>query len=56
MTALFDSSADCFLSSVHRETVKSDKTTRLTSEKFSKATKQECGSLPQNIHAKSEGT
>lgn len=56
MTALFDSSADYFLSSVHMETVENDRTAKLTLDKFSKATDNYCCSLHQNIHAKSEGT
>lgn len=40
MTALFDSSADYFLSSVHMETVENDRTAKLTLEKFSKATEK----------------
>lgn len=56
MTALFGSSADCFLSSVHRETVENDRTAKLTLEKFRKATEKDCCSLHQNIHSKSEGT
>lgn len=56
MTALFDSSVDCFLSSVHMETVENDRTAKLTLEEFSKATEKECCSLHQNIHSKSEGT
>lgn len=55
MTALFDSSANCFRSSVHMETVE-NRTAKLTLEKFSKATEKDCCSLHQNIHSKSEGT
>lgn len=56
MTALFDSSTDCFLSSAHMETVENDRTAKLTLAKFSKVTEKGCCSLHQNIHSKSEGT
>lgn len=56
MTALFDSSADYLLSSVHIETVENDRTAKLTLEKFSKATEKYHCSLHQTILSKSEGT